>query len=359
MLPKNFTTIKEGVLLKDFTTFRIGGPARFFVDVSTVEELTEALAFAKQEDVATLILGGGSNVLISDEGFDGLVIHPKFLGFEIQGESVHVASGENWDSVVKRCVEAGLWGIENLSLVPGDSGGFVMQNVGAYGQQASDVIESVAVYDIQNHQSSIINQQSCGFGYRKSIFNTTEKGRYVILSVDIKLAKNGKPKTEYPDVKKYLEEKKITNPTLQEMREVIIEIRTRKGFDPSTRWSAGSFFKNPILTPDQYKRVREKVAMKFGESMAIQLEELKNKFTRSSGEIKIPAGFLLDQLLHLKGMRIGGAELSDKQVISIYNRGNASAVDVLALYTEVCRLVRDATGITLIPEPEFVGIQEP
>ena len=351
--------VQEQVLLKDFTTFRIGGPARFFVEVNNLEELEEALAFAKQKDIQTFVLGGGSNVLTSDAGFDGLVIHPKFLGFEITGGYVHIASGENWDSVVKRCVDAGLWGIENLSFVPGDSGGFVMQNVGAYGEQASDVIESVEVYDVMKHETCIMKHDALGFGYRKSIFNTSEKNKYVILSVDIKLAKNGKPKTEYPDVKKYLEEKKMLQPTLQQMREIIIEIRKRKGFDPNTRRSAGSFFKNPILTPDQYKRVREKVAMKFGESMAIQLEELKNKFTRSSGEIKIPAGFLLDQLLHLKGMRIGDAELSDKQVISIYNRGNASATDVLALYAEVCRLVRDATGITLTHEPEFVGFTAP
>src|SRR3989344_1195973 len=347
--------IRDDVFLKDFTTFRIGGPAKFFVEVRNLEELEEAFAFAKQEAVEVFILGGGSNILVSDAGFDGLVIHPKFSGFEIKGEQVHIASCENWDHVVKRCVDAGLWGIENLSFVPGDSGGFVMQNVGAYGQQASDVIQRVTLYDIQNQSVNIKNQNECGFGYRKSIFNTSEKNRYVILSVDIRLAKNGKPKTEYPDVKKYLDEKQITSPTIQQMREAIIEIRTRKGFDPNTRWSAGSFFKNPILTPDQYKRVREKVAMKFGESMAIQLEELKNKFTRSSGEIKIPAGFLLDQLLHLKDMRIGDAELSAKQVISIYNRGTATAADVLALYTEVCRLVRDATGITLTHEPEFVG----
>lgn len=351
--------VQEHVLLKDLTTFRIGGPARFFVEVATLEELQEALAFAKQEAVEVFILGGGSNILVSDAGFDGLVIHPKFLGFEINGENVHIASGENWDDVVKRCVDAGLWGIENLSFVPGDSGGFVMQNVGAYGQQASDVIESVEVYDIMNHETCSMKQKACGFGYRKSIFNTSEKNKYVILSVDIKLNKNGKAKTEYPDVKKYLDEKNIANPTLQQMRELIIGIRTAKGFDPDQRWSAGSFFKNPILTPDQYKRVREKVAMKFGEAMATQLEELKNKFTRSSGEIKIPAGFLLDQLLHLKGTHVGDAELSDKQVISIYNRGNATATDVLALYTEVCRLVRDATGITLTHEPEFVGIHEP
>ncbi len=356
MPPKNFTNIKENVPLKDLTTFRIGGPARFFVEVRNLEELKEALAFAKQEAVEVFILGGGSNILVSDAGFDGLVIHPKFLGFEIKGENVHIASGENWDAVVKCCVAAGLWGIENLSFVPGDSGGFVMQNVGAYGQQASDVINSVEVYDVMNHATCNMKQKDCGFGYRKSIFNTTEKGKYVILSVDIKLAKNSKAKSEYPDVKRYLDEKNITNPTLQQMRDIIIEIRTRKGFDPNQRWSAGSFLKNPILTPDQYRRVREKVAMKFGESMAIQLEELKNKFTRSSGEIKIPAGFLLDQLLHLKGMRIGDAELSDKQVISIYNRGNATAADVLALYAEVCRLVRDSTGITLTHEPEFVGM---
>src|SRR3989344_8622262 len=193
--------IRDDVFLKDFTTFRIGGPAKFFVEVRNLEELEEAFAFAKQEAVEVFILGGGSNILVSDAGFDGIVIHPKFLGFEIKGENVHIASGENWDEVVKRCVDAELWGIENLSFVPGDSGGFVMQNVGAYGQQASDVIQSVTLYDVENQSSNVKDQKECGFGYRRSIFNTTEKGRYVILSVDIKLNKNSKPKAEYPDVR--------------------------------------------------------------------------------------------------------------------------------------------------------------
>lgn len=233
-----------------------------------------------------------------------------------------------------------------------------MQNVSAYGQQASDVIESVEVYNLELKAKSYKLKADCGFGYRKSVFNTTEKNKYVILSVNIKLKKNGKPKTEYPDVKKYFEEKTISDPSLQQIREAITEIRVRKGFDPNTRWSAGSFFKNPILSVSQYANARAKVAIKFGEKMANELDALKNKFTRTSGEIKIPAGFILDKLLNLKGMRVGDAELSDKQVISIYNRGHATAKDVVGLYTEVCNLVRDATGITLAHEPEFVGIDE-
>ena len=213
--------ILENVLLKKHTTFHIGGPTRFFAEIGSIEELNEAIEFAHDRELPTFILGGGSNILVGDAGFDGLVIHPKLLGFEIRGEYVHSASGELWDAVVKRCVDAGLWGIENLSFVPGDSGGFAMQNVGAYGQQASDVIQSITLYDIENQSVNIKNQNECGFGYRKSIFNTSEKNRYVILSVDIELNKNGKAKTEYPDVKKYLDEKNIINSTLSHFGRVL------------------------------------------------------------------------------------------------------------------------------------------
>ncbi|OGN28782.1 MAG: UDP-N-acetylenolpyruvoylglucosamine reductase [Candidatus Yanofskybacteria bacterium RIFCSPLOWO2_01_FULL_49_25] len=355
--------VRENISLKDFTTFHIGGPARFFVEVGTVDQLIEALEYANNRELPIFVMGGGSNLLVSDEGFDGLVIHPKFLGFKIvelenSKARVHVASGENWDFVVRRCVEAGLWGIENLSFVPGDAGGFVMQNVGAYGQQASDVTTSVDVYDIELKAKSYKLKAELGFGYRKSIFNTTHKGRYVILSVDILLSRGKVAYIEYPDVKRYMEEEGIAQPTLAQMREAITAIRTSKGFDPDQRWSAGSFFKNPILTPDQYSRVREKIAIKFGPAKTEQLDELKNKFTRNPQEIKIPAGFLMDTLLHMKGMRVGDAEISDKQVISIYNRGKATAKDVIALYSQVRKLVLDATGITLTHEPEFVGIEE-
>ena len=323
--------IKENTPLKDHTTFRIGGPARYFVEIKNVEELKETVAFARDKNLPLLILGGGSNVLVSDEGFPGLVIHPKFMGFEIDGETVRFGSGELWDDVVKRCVEAGLWGIENLSFVPGDAGGFVIQNVGAYGQEARNVIDQVHVFDTITNVELQMSNYECKFGYRRSIFNTEERGRYVILNITIKLAKNGTPNTSYG----------IKADDLVGMREAIIAVRKSKGQDPQEYWSAGSFFKNVFMDSEAFQKL----------SSDIQA----GAWDEAEGRHKIPAGFLLDKICNLKGLTVGGAKLSELQVINIINIGNATARDVLALFEKARDIVREQTGITLEHEPELVG----
>lgn len=320
--------LKEQELLKNYTTFHIGGPARFFVEVKNLAELKEVVAFAHEKSLPILILGGGSNMLVSDNGFDGVVIRPQFFGFEIEGERVKIAASENWDECAEKIVVAGLWGIENLSFVPGSAAGLAVQNVGAYGQEAKNVIESVDVYDIKHQITSTKLQAECNFGYRRSIFNTTERGRYVILGLTLKLSKDGKPNTSYG----------LKTGTLQEMREQVIALRKGKGQDPSEYWSAGSFFKNPVVTEAQYASLPEGTPRFPGE-----------------GGIKVPAGYLLDKICNLKGLTIGGAKLSELQVINIINYNHATADDVLNLFRKARDIVYEKTGIMLESEPELVG----
>ena len=240
--------IKENLPLKDLTTFRIGGPAKFFIEANNREKLQEAVSFANEKKLPILIMGGGSNMLVSDRGFNGVVICPNFLGFEISGERVKIGAGENWDECVKRIIDAGLWGVENLSFIPGNAAGMAVQNAGAYGQEAANVIESVDIYDVISNFQFPISNEKCGFGYRKSIFNTTEKGKYVVLGLTLKLSKNGKPNTSYG----------LKQGTLSEMREQIIKIRKSKGQNPLKYKSAGSFFKNPVITEEQYAKLEPK-----------------------------------------------------------------------------------------------------
>jgi len=337
--------MRENVLLRDYTTFHIGGPARYFVEVKNLEELKTAVAFAKEKKLPILIMGDGSNMLVSDRGFDGVVIRPNFRGFEIDGETVRIAASENWDACAQRIVAAGLWGIENLSFVPGTAAGLAIQNVGAYGTQASDIIESVAVYDLKLKAKSYKLKADCKFEYRRSVFNTEEKGRYVILSLLLKLSKNSVPNTSYG----------VKADSLQGMREAIIATRKSKGQDTSEYWSAGSFFKNPIITEKEYATLPPGTP-RYPVSPPDPLLSIRRGAL--AGElVKVPAGYLLDKICHLKGLAIGGAKLSELQVINIINTGEATAQDVLNLFKKARKIVYQKTGITLENEPELVGFE--
>lgn len=320
--------VSTKVFCSELTTFHIGGPAKYYLEVKNLDELKEAVVFAQDKKLPILILGGGSNMLVSDQGFDGVVIHPRLFGFEIVGKQVRIAASENWDECARRIVEAGLWGIENLSFVPGAAAGLAIQNVGAYGAQASDVIEEVSVFDMLANEELRMTNEECNFGYRRSVFNTTQKGRYVVLSLTLKLSKNGQPNTSYG----------LKPGTLQEMRDQVIAVRKAKGQDPSEFWSAGSFFKNPIVSEEQYAKLPAGTPLYAGE-----------------GGVKVPAGYLLDKICNLKGLTVGGAKLSELQVINIINFNNATAEDVLSLFKKARDIVYEKTGIMLVNEPELVG----
>ncbi len=347
--------VQENMSLRQLTTFKIGGNARYFIEVGTVADIETALRFAREQRLNTLILGGGSNMLVSDHGFDGLVIQIHLTGLAIQAEDDHdallnAAAGERWDDVVARCVEAGLWGIENLSLIPGSAGALAVQNVGAYGQEASDVIESLDVYEMATGRRFEMKNETCGFGYRTSIFNTTHAGRYLILGVTLRLKKQGEPNLRYRDVAAYFAGKEP--PTLAGVREAVIAIRNAKLPDPDMIGNAGSFFKNLTLDAAAFRRMLDHVRRHFGNEMAYKIEA---HCRVSTEQVKVPTALLLD-VCGLKGLQIGGAALYEKHPLIVVNAsGNATADDVLRLMRTVRQTVYARTSLEITPEPNLIG----
>ena len=255
--------LQENIPLAPFSTFRIGGPARFFVEAHSRAEVEEALAFASARNLPLFVLGGGSNLLVSDSGWPGLVLRVVIAGIERRpGESdgrilFDVGAGESWDRFVSHAVMAQCAGVECLSGIPGSVGATPVQNVGAYGQEVSETIESVEVFDLKDEQVRELCREACGFAYRSSIFNTSERGRFIILRVTYALTPGGEPHIEYADLKRHFEGRE-TRPNLAETREAVRHIRARKGMlitpgDPDSQ-SAGSFFKNPVLSAAAARR---------------------------------------------------------------------------------------------------------
>ncbi|MEK7113853.1 MAG: UDP-N-acetylmuramate dehydrogenase [Patescibacteria group bacterium] len=355
--------IQENIPLKDFTAFRIGGPARYFVNAENLADVKEALDFAIKNNLKIFVLGSGSNILVSDSGFDGLVIKPDIKGVEKLSEEGNVVrfkvgSGEDWDKFVGYVVDQGLWGIENLSYIPGFVGGVPMQNVGAYGMEAKDVVESVEVYDTADKTVKTIKNEDCEFGYRESRFNKREKKRYIILDVIFKLQKTGTPNMKYLDVENYMKEKNITSPSLKDMRDAIVYIRKNKLSDPAVVGNAGSFFKNLILNDEDTTKLLENVKKNTSQEVVDNLLEMKNKLYSPSG-FKIPTAFLVDKVCGLKGFQMGGVKVHDRQALVLVNEsGNATAHEVLALARHIMQTVYEKTGIKIYPEPELVGFTE-
>jgi UDP-N-acetylmuramate dehydrogenase len=285
--------IKENIELSPYTTFKIGGPARFFCEVKDQFEALTAFEFAKSHNLPIFILGGGSNVLISDKGFDGLVVRVVNRGIEVMGEDnsqvlLRVASGENWDQVVSFAVKNNWWGLENLSHIPGSSGAIAVQNVGAYGQESKNVIESVTVFDTSTHQIINLTNADCGFSYRSSIFNSSQRGRYIIFYITFKLSKSANPILSYRDLKEKF--KNLAEPALADIRQSVIEIRDRKFPFPTEakKGNAGSFFKNLNLSEEKFKELRSKVSEMLGEEGALQLDAA---VFRAADSIKCPPLF--------------------------------------------------------------------
>lgn len=346
--------------LAQFTTFKVGGLAKFFVEVSSVNDLKEALKYATENNLTVFILSGGSNMLISDNGFDGLVIRINLMGSEIVEENddfvvFKASAGENWDDIVNHTVQNGWWGVENLSHIPGRMGAFVVQNVGAYGQDASQVVHAVEVLDTTTMEIKNLSNKDCNFTYRKSIFNSTEKGRYIVLSVTLKLNKKANPNIAYKDVEKYFAERTIQNPSQRQIREAIVSIRNGKFPFPvkAIGGNSGSFFSNIQLTEDQYVEFEKKVANIFDPPTMEVLQNMRSRFT--SGElIKIPTAFILDKL-GLKGTTVGGAIVNPNQPMVLMNIGNATSSDVMELFKKVRQTVYNQTGVKIINEPELIG----
>jgi UDP-N-acetylmuramate dehydrogenase len=345
--------IQENVTLAPLTTLHVGGPARFFAQARHEEEVREAVDFAKTSNLPLFILGGGSNVVIADTGFPGLVLHIAISGLtsEPSGKAVLYSAGAglDWDDFVTQTVTQNCAGIECLSGIPGTVGGTPVQNVGAYGQEVADTIESVRAYDIKEDRTLVLPRPACGFRYRSSIFNTTERNRYIILRVNYRLQRGAAPSIRYADLQKHFAEAK-TPPSLAAVREAVREIRRRKGMlivpgDEDSR-SAGSFFKNPVLTEDQFRKLSARAQARGLEVPSYPALEAQHK---------VSAAWLVEHSGFTKGFRQGQAGLSTKHVLAIVNREEVNASEIIDLKDMVQQQVQSTWGISLDPEPVFVG----
>lgn len=358
--------IQENIPLAPLTTLGIGGNARYFVRAQNEDAVRGAVRFARDNGLQLFVLGGGSNVLVADNGFDGLVLRVAMRGVSafVAGPDgvgeITAAAGEDWDKFVEHCVEHKLAGVECLSGIPGFVGGTPVQNVGAYGQEVSETITSVRCFDRDSSEFVVLTNADCGFSYRQSIFNSAERDRYIVTGVTFSLVKNGKAKAVYPELKDWLyrsiyarwacdsDPKGDPSPLFEQpwyVRYIVLQLRESKSMvikagDPNGK-SAGSFFKNPIVE-------REK------------LEQLKDEYPEMPSFVfgdrsKIPAAWLIENAGFQKGFVKGNAGISTKHTLAIVNRGGASAAEVLALKEMIQQSVDKRFGIQLQPEPVFVG----
>jgi UDP-N-acetylmuramate dehydrogenase len=352
--------IQEAEPLKPYTTFKIGGPARYFVRAASLEEIRGALELARRHSLPLFVLGGGSNILVSDRGYAGVVVHPVCRGIRLRQEdseavTLELNAAETWDDLVQYAVDRNWWGIENLSHIPGQAGAALVQNIGAYGQQASDAVQSAQVIEIATGSTHVLSAADCGLGYRRSIFNTTARGKLIITGLTLRLAKRGRPQLAYPDVQAYFRERGTKQPSLTEIRQAIIAIRDRKFPFPREErgGNAGSFFKNLSLREFEYAVLHDKIGKNFSDRELARLEELRKRFP-TADQIRIPAAFLID-ICGLKGHCIGGAQVNEAQPLVLLNQGGATAHDVLSLARLIRRTVLERTGMVLAIEPELVG----
>ncbi|MEA2491737.1 MAG: UDP-N-acetylmuramate dehydrogenase [Acidobacteriota bacterium] len=344
--------LQQNVPLAPLTTIGIGGPARFFFRAATVDDVRAALAWAAEHAQPVFILGGGSNLLIADAGFDGLVLQVDLRGIVVESEDpesvmVKAAAGEPWDPFVAYTVDRAWAGVECLSGIPGSTGATPIQNVGAYGQDVSETIARVEVLDRTTDRVVWFTNAECRFGYRASLFKNIERERYIVLSVTFRLRRNGAATVKYPELRKYLEEQGVALADLPRVREAVIAIRKRKGMvidpgDPDTR-SDGSFFMNPILTADDYAR------------FAVVAPEAPHFPGDEPGTIKLSAAWLIEHAGFHKGFVHGNVGLSSKHSLAVINRGGGTAAEVVELVQMIQGRVREQFGVEIHPEPNFIG----
>jgi UDP-N-acetylmuramate dehydrogenase len=350
------------VRLADFTTVRLGGPARVFARAETEDELIDAVRSADAAGERVLILGGGSNLVVADEGFDGTVIQVATRGVRRGGRAsrgqgpgeLTVAAGEEWDGVVARSVAEGLAGLECLSGIPGLTGATPMQNVGAYGQEVSDTIIRVRVWDRDAAEVLELPAAECGFGYRTSRFRGS--GRFVVLSVTFALAGQARSApVRYAELAAALGVSPGDQVDGAEARAAVIELRQRKGMvidpgDPDTR-SAGSFFLNPVLDAATLAGVETAARDRCGPDVRVP------RFEAGNGQVKVPAAWLIERAGFTRGYNPGdGARISSKHTLALVNAGSASTTALLALAREIRDGVHATFGVTLSPEPILIGV---
>ena len=338
--------IREYVDITEYTTFKLPAKARYFAVAENIDDVIYLHTQAKEVlKTPIYILGSGSNTLFGTDTIPYLVILIKIKGFHVVSEdatstTIEIGAGENWDDVVAKTVAMNLSGIEAMSAIPGTVGATPVQNVGAYGQEIRDTLVSVICFDTSNGELTLLENSDCGFGYRESIFKTKEKGRYIILSVTLKLSKKSSMIPNYPSVMTYFQERNIAQPTLGQIRDAIIEIRRLKLPDPKLIKNCGSFFKNPIVE----KSIADSIIEQFPTVKVFPVDETKTK---------IPAGWLIEQC-GLKGSMIGSIEIYPHNALVLVNKSNATIADLQIAIKTIVDAVYQKFGIFLEAEPNIV-----
>lgn len=351
-MQQSSVSIQQNIPLASYTTLHIGGPARYFAQVHTEPELLEAVDFARGRSLPVFVLGGGSNLLVSDSGFAGLVLH---IAIHQPQSSVDrdgllyetVPAGIQWNDLVLSICEQGISGLECLAGIPGSVGGTPVQNVGAYGQEVSETIHSVRALDLETMQFVELSNQQCGFAYRRSIFNSTHRGRYIVTAVTFRFDPARKPRLTYADLTRHFG---TTQPTPLEVYFAVRDIRHNKGMlivdgEPDCR-SAGSFFKNPVVDSNVLDRISA--------TLDIPKDKIPN-WPADHNQIKLPAAWLLERAGFVKGHAIGNAGISSRHTLALINRGNATAAEIIALRNTIQQKIDSLFGIQLEQEPVQVG----
>lgn len=348
--------LNENVDLKTLSTFKLGGTARYVAEVTSATELSACLDWVRQQKLAYFVLGGGSNTVFSDQGFNGVIVKIDIKNFTIIKEdetsaTIQVGAGEIWDEVVARCVELKLAGIEALSLIPGLAGSAPVQNIGAYGQEISQCLEGVEAYDTKTRKIVTLTAAGCKFAYRDSIFKSSHKGRYIITALELKLLKRPPRKPTYQDLVKYFADHRITQPSLAQIRTAVITIRRHKLPNPDKIPNAGSYFKNPLITRQQF------------DQLIMAHPELNDtppgwsqppRWFVDDNMVKLSAARLIELAGFHKGQRHGRIKIDDKHTLVLENTGQAKSSELFELTEAITRQVKTKFDIVLKPEPVIV-----
>lgn len=334
--------MQQNVPLTHMTTFKVGGEAEYFAVAESVEELAALASVARERGLPVHILGGGSNLLVSDDGVQGLVIKNEIKGIvhKTEDETVLVTAGagEEWDSFVGHTVKEGWWGLENLSAIPGTVGATPIQNVGAYGVEVGNLIQEVKVYSLREQKFLTMSQDECRFGYRDSIFKSEAGKELVVVSVTYALTTTPNPHTHYKDLAEYFSGH-VGEPSQEEIRNAVVLIRSKKFPDWRQLGTAGSFFKNPVISTEHYNELSE------------QYEGLPG-FPTKDGKVKTSLGWILDKVCDLRGAREGNVGTYEKQSLVLINFGGATEVEVSNFAETIKDVVFAKTKISIEMEPQ-------
>lgn len=336
--------VQHDFSLRELNTFGVAASAQAYLPVSSVAQLEQVRQDSSLAAMPRLVLGGGSNILLTRD-FPGLVLHMGIKGIEIVGEDetatyVRAAAGENWHQFVLWTLEHRLGGLENLSLIPGSVGAAPIQNIGAYGVEIKDRFHTLTLFDFATGEQRVLDKAACRFAYRDSVFKHELRDRAVVLDVTFALPKQWQPNVRYADVTQELAARSITEPTAQDISAAVIAIRTRKLPDPAVIGNAGSFFKNPVVTPAQ----RDSLLQRYPQMV---------NYAQPDGSVKLAAGWLIDQC-GWKGRTAGAAGVYENQALVLVNRGGASGADIAQLAAAIQADVAQRFDVQLEPEPIFL-----